>query len=208
MKYLLSLLLSACSQNIPISPEPTPPAAPSQNNFSNNNLKTLALYVGSDNVCGAAWISQHYALTAQHCLLPSAFLATFDNQLLQFSIAKQDKDSDLALLKLDPPPHPFFSIAPPPSQGDPIFLISHSNLLDWSLKTSIVSSIRPIVGSHSKGPFIQIQTPIFHGDSGSPIFNSSNQLLGVVSFSVKDKNIGFSTHPSTLRSFLADITLN
>jgi V8-like Glu-specific endopeptidase len=155
-------------------------------------------------ICGGAWISVNTAITAAHCLIPTASAVSFEHEILKIQVIKSDQNLDLALIKLNPSkPHAFFKIAShDPAPTDNIMIVSHSNQLDWSIQKTHVAAIRPLIGHNSNGPYLQIHDPIFPGDSGSPIiFN--NSLSGIISFTLKNKNIGFATSQINLSKFIA-----
>lgn len=95
-----------------------------------------------------------------------------------------DEEGDLALLSVDTPPERARSsklAASLPDEGERIFVIGNPLRLEGSVSDGIVSAVREVP---KVGRIIQITAPISHGNSGSPIFNLSGEVVGVVTVKV------------------------
>lgn len=66
-----------------------------------------------------------------------------------------------------------------PKKGESIVNVSNPLGLEQTVSTGIVSAIRE---DNTHGTVIQITAPISHGSSGSPVFNSKGEVLGVATF--------------------------
>ena len=60
-------------------------------------------------------------------------------------------------------------------QGDPIRALGHPQDLDWSITSGVVSAFR----NDNGGPWIQTDTFIDSGNSGGPVINSANEVVGI-----------------------------
>lgn len=95
-----------------------------------------------------------------------------------------DEEGDLALLAVDTPPERARSSqlsSTLPDEGERIFVIGNPLRLEGSVSDGIVSAVREVP---KVGRIIQITAPISHGNSGSPIFNLSGEVVGVVTVKV------------------------
>ncbi|HKZ77897.1 MAG TPA: tetratricopeptide repeat-containing serine protease family protein [Pyrinomonadaceae bacterium] len=95
-----------------------------------------------------------------------------------------DEEGDLALLAVETPPERARSSQLSeslPDEGERIFVIGNPLRLEGSVSDGIVSAVREVP---KVGRIIQITAPISHGNSGSPIFNLSGEVVGVVTVKV------------------------
>ena len=95
-----------------------------------------------------------------------------------------DEEGDLALLNVEMPLERSRTTelaSDLPDEGEPIFVIGNPLKLEGSVSDGIVSAVREVPNSYR---IIQITAPISHGNSGSPVFNSKGQVLGVVTIKV------------------------
>jgi TolA-binding protein len=125
-----------------------------------------------------------------------------------------DEEGDLALLQVTVPAdrvRPLEIGATLPDEGERIFVIGNPLRLEGSVADGIVSAIREVP---NLGSVVQITAPISPGNSGSPLFNSKGQVVGVVTVKVANAqniNLALSSRrlqtlqPGKLESF-ADFT--
>lgn len=95
-----------------------------------------------------------------------------------------DNEGDLALLSVDTPadrPRSSELASVLPDEGEQIMVIGNPLKLEGSVSDGIVSAVREVP---NVGKIIQITAPISHGNSGSPVFNMSGQVVGVVTVKV------------------------
>lgn len=127
----------------------------------------------------------------------SQYLASdgrFDNYNWQyFTVVAFDREKDLALLRVDSPIHVQYTSLRLSSDGlyhgDRVLVSGHPRGLAWSLTDGIVSSptrngstaydIFNPDGDHNI--YVQVSAPVYYGNSGGPLINSNNELVGVVS---------------------------
>jgi tetratricopeptide (TPR) repeat protein len=114
-------------------------------------------------------------------------IRTFEAKAHTYAIAgilAFDDEGDLALLQVDAPPErnrPLELGRNLPDEGERIFVIGNPLRLEGSVADGIVSSIREVP---NLGSVVQITAPISPGNSGSPLFNSAGQVIGVVTIKV------------------------
>lgn len=114
-----------------------------------------------------------------------------------------DEEADLALLKVDLPEEksrvlPLSTTLP--EEGEQIFLIGNPLRLEGSVSDGIVSAVREVP---DVGRIIQVTAPVSHGNSGSPLFNMSGQVIGIVTVKVTNgQNINLALGASRMASLV------
>jgi len=91
-----------------------------------------------------------------------------------------DEENDVAIFKIDGKELPMVKIARnyEPKQGENIVVVGSPLGLETTVSDGIISSIR------GKSGIIQITAPISPGSSGSPVFNSKGEVIGVATFNI------------------------
>ena len=100
------------------------------------------------------------------------------------SVLAVDAEGDVALLKVEAPPHlvrPLSLDRTSPQEGESIVVIGNPFGLEGSVTNGIVSAVRDIPGF---GRIIQITAPISPGSSGSPVVNMQGQVIGVATLQI------------------------
>jgi len=95
-----------------------------------------------------------------------------------------DAEGDVALLRVEAPPHlvrPLLLDPTSPQEGESIVVIGNPFGLEGSVTNGIVSAVRDIPGF---GRIIQITAPISPGSSGSPVVNMNGQVIGVATLQI------------------------
>ena len=102
------------------------------------------------------------------------------------SIAATDEYYDLAILKLSDITAPTLPLANSDTvqTGDTVYVIGNPKGLEGTLSKGIVSAIR--AGGNDK--LIQIDASISPGSSGGAVLNSKGKVIGVVTWSHRDRN--------------------
>ena len=114
---------------------------------------------------------------------PIRYVQGIDKQhdIIRFSIAKDIHDrTKIKYLKI---------ATDLPTIGEEVFTIGNPSGLSFSASTGIISSIRK---DEEYGQIIQTTTPISKGCSGSPLINQAGEVVGVISFYLKEgQNLNF-----------------
>jgi hypothetical protein len=115
------------------------------------------------------------------------------------NIVAQSPEIDLALIQTALNSNKALKIADKlPSVGANVCVIGAPLGLSHSLTDGILSAVRG-----SKKEYIQISAPISPGSSGSPVFDSNGNVIGVASFFLKDgQNMNFAPSAIALRNFI------
>jgi hypothetical protein len=114
-------------------------------------------------------------------------------------IAAQDPEVDVALLRVAYTDAPPLKIAGElPAVGHKVTVIGAPLGFSHSLSDGTLSAVRK-----KDYEAIQITAPISPGSSGSPVFDSSGQVIGIVTFyMVGGQNMNFAPSAQALRNFL------
>lgn len=124
-----------------------------------------------------------------------------------------DIPHDLALLKTSSsiPPHTWLRVADyMPEVGDTVYVMGHPAGLYYTFLDGTVSAIRgtfpmgeePDDEEALKGPFVQVFSGIFNGNSGGAVYNSKGEIVGIVSFGLRAPNQTFCIAQVSIRSFI------
>lgn len=125
-----------------------------------------------------------------------------------------DEKHDLALLEAQGqllPPHKTARVAKEtPALGEHINIVGHQTGLYWTYMDGQVSAYRDV--DHYKrlsagqddslGPYMQVQSPVFYGNSGGGCFNDFGELVGIAVRITRAPDVGFFVHRDTIASFL------
>ena len=179
--------------------------------------------------CTGAFIAENLVLTAQHCIDDAEeegqrvrigtyddyidTQATFRNRRWRyFDIVASDSGNDLALLRLaegEPSLRSYeileLALADP-RNGEFVFCMGHPRGLGWTLTYGVVSQATRVgaaatPGNDNRTIFVQSSAQAFFGNSGGPLMNSDNQIIGVVSRG-GPWHVVMSVHISMIREFI------
>jgi serine protease Do len=154
---------------------------------------------------GSGFLISHdgYVVTNAHVISPGARGATVNSIAVTLSNNKeyvarvigQDRESDLALLKIDATGLPFvrFGDSGGARVGDWVLAIGEPFGLGGTVTAGIISAINRVTGQGGAyDRFIQTDASINQGNSGGPMFDLNGNVIGVNSqiFSQSGGNIG------------------
>ena len=114
-----------------------------------------------------------------------------------------DKRKDIALIKIKALDLPFLIVGKSGTVdiGDQVFSLSTPlGVLQNTLSDGIVSGIRAGDGYR----YFQVTAPISHGSSGSPIFNSKGEVIGIAAMTISEgQNLNFAIPIDYAKGMLA-----
>jgi len=102
-----------------------------------------------------------------------------------------DKENDLVILKIKGEKFPVVKLGDIAriNIGEKVYVISSPQGLENTVSDGILSGIREIT---SDKKILQITAPISSGSSGSPVFNSNGEVIGIATFIIKEaQNLNF-----------------
>lgn len=135
-----------------------------------------------------------------------------DGTNLTARVVALDKESDLALIKIDPAkPLPLVSLgtAQDLMLAEKVIAIGNAFGYEHTVTTGSVSALKRDVTLNKEVSYkslIQTQTPINPGNSGGPLFNKMGEVVGVnVAIRAGAQNIAFAIPVDTMISKAADM---
>ncbi len=215
LAFLLSLVV-ACTSQAPVAHVPS--INPMVRALEDQTVALYSLDSTEHPVCTGVWVSSHKILTAAHCIsvgepmlystAPEYKGVWVEPLRLRASwLVKADLDHDLAMFEtgMDTPAHQSAVMAwSRPLVGDGLFFMGHPAGITWSFRRGVVAHYREASFEDEwVGPWMQVQAPIYFGDSGGGVFNESGELVGIChSIAAKVPNTGFMITQDTVRTFL------
>jgi len=122
-----------------------------------------------------------------------------------------DSKHDLALIHADGnaiPKHGIIKLAPKtPPVSDRLYIVGHQTGLYFTFMEGVAAAYRKNfdeIGVDISGPFLQIQSDVFFGNSGGGAFNTDGELVGIASFLMRAPGMSYFIHVETIRTFLKD----
>ena len=132
-----------------------------------------------------------------------------------------DQPKDLALIEAVGdvmPPHEAVKLADnSPEMTEPVIVVGHPKGLYWTFMTGTVAGNRATLPHlyvsreneddpkiSRQGPFLQIEAPVYFGNSGGGAFNDRGELVGIASFLLRVPGEGFFVGVPVIREFLTD----
>lgn len=118
-------------------------------------------------------------------------------------IAAEDKDSDLALLKVNVTEVPFLRVGADelPKVGTKVYAIGNPEGLTNTLSEGLVSGLRTRANQKVA---IQTSAAISHGSSGGPLLTSDGVVIGVTSaMAIDGQNLNFAVPASQVRQLVS-----
>lgn len=104
-------------------------------------------------------------------------------------IKKIDNEQDLALISIEKSTSSFFQLGTNVIAGDKVYTIGNPNGIGLSFSSGVISSAKRIINYNEKSmSCIQTDIVINEGNSGGPLFNANLELIGLISFRLKDSN--------------------
>ena len=136
-----------------------------------------------------------------------------DGKEVKGKVVGKDKDTDLALVKIDPAGLDLHPVKLADSDkvrvGDPVIAIGSPFGLGGTVTAGIVSAKDRVIGVGRYDDFLQIDAPINRGNSGGPTFNTAGEVIGVNSLihspSGGNVGIGFAIPSNEVKQIVTDL---
>jgi tetratricopeptide (TPR) repeat protein len=156
--------------------------------------------------------SEGIGLTNYHVLEGASYavIKTLDGNHYKIDqIISQNKKIDLIKFKVKKTSKifPYLKLCPTsPIEAEEVLVIGNPKELEYSVSNGIISSLR---NDEEMGKVIQITAPISSGSSGSPLLNLKGELLGVISFTMKEgQNLNFAVSVDNLGKLIPNDKLD
>ena len=193
--------------------------------FEENILKVVEIKVSDDELSwgyatGFFIDNNGTILTNKHVAYNSSTSANYN--IIQVRLANEDKwydanvikiseNDDLATIKIDKTNTNYFKLKENVSNGETIYTIGNPNGFGLSFTSGVISSSkRNVIYNDQTIEAIQTSLVINEGNSGGPVFDKNGELIGIISFRLKDKygeviqGVSFALQSSTIKTFLQD----
>jgi serine protease Do len=153
-----------------------------------------------------------YVVTNNHVVgdAKTVQVITDSGRILSGNVVGTDKQTDLALIKVDGKDFPYVSFADHnPKIGDWVIAVGNPFGLGGTVTAGVVSAEGRDLGSTPYNDFIQIDAPINRGNSGGPAFDVNGNVIGVntaiYSPSGGSVGIGFDIPADTAKMVVAQL---
>lgn len=171
--------------------------------FNHNILKTVEVKVSNDELVwgyatGCFIDNNGTILTNKHVAFNSTTQTNYNiiqvrladaEEWIDATVLRVSENDDLALIKINKQNTNYFKLGKDVSNGETIYTIGNPNGFGLSFTTGVVSSrLRKIIYNEQTIDTIQTSFVINEGNSGGPVFTQNGNLIGLISFRLKDKN--------------------
>jgi len=137
----------------------------------------------------------------------------FDGRAIHAEVVGKDKDTDLALLRLETPedggafPHAELGDSAALKEGDFVMAMGAPWGLSRSVSIGIVSCTRRFLPENSEySLWLQTDAAISPGNSGGPLVNTDGQVVGINTLAVmQGGDMGFAIPSATIRYIVSQI---
>ena len=157
------------------------------------------------------YVTNEYVITNQHVVESSGFvtLRDFNNETFTGKVIATDVATDLALISVSEYRVPLeLDSQCSVRRRENVFTVGHPKGFEYSTTRGIVSAIRdmpqPFYSAVGNKKYIQIDAAISSGNSGGPLFNSLEKVIGVNTWGRTDgQSLNFAIHCSEIKNFLS-----
>lgn len=152
-----------------------------------------------------------YIVTNYHVLdgATQAGLRMYDNKMFSIKIVGAEKNSDIAIIKIDPAEQNavLFALEFETSRintGDKVIAVGNPAGLEFSVTEGIISS------NERTGPngvkYVQTDVPINPGNSGGPLVNIKSKIVGINTMKKENmEGLGFAVHAEVVKQISEQI---
>ncbi len=166
--------------------------------------KGLRLLPFQKSICSGAFIDdQGDILTARHCTEGSSEIEvqTSDNQTYKAVLVAESRLHDLAIVQIDRLNTPYFRLASSITRGETMFTRGSPLGITDTLSKGIIAKIA--------GDAVLVDCSFLPGNSGGPVFNEKEELIGVVTavfvVNMGLTHLGMAQSLNAVHSFLRDL---
>lgn len=129
-------------------------------------------------------------------------------------VVAYDEKHDLALLEAQGQALPTHRVAKlaaeTPALGENVHIVGQTVGMYWTYLQGTVAAYRGkdlLKGDDNQGPWMQVASPMYYGNSGGGAFNDYGELVGIADWIKRAPEMGFFIHLDTIKSFLSHPTI-
>ena len=192
--------------------------------FDENINKVVEIRVSNDESSwgygtGCFVANNGRILTNKHMVFSQTLNANYDfvevrlptsNDFVPAEILSISQSADLATIKIEKTDCQYFNVSENIKNGQAIYTIGNPNGFGLSFtKGNVSATLRNVVYDNQTILAIQTSLVINEGNSGGPVFNQNGELLGLISFRLKDSSanviqgVSFAVPAIEIKNFLS-----
>jgi len=207
LQYGLSLVLSLC---LLVSASETPPDVADVVKWSSDAVVLIVISnsAGQETALGSGFlvsadgeiVTNYHVIKEAH----SAIVKLSNGAFFPVSgVLATDSDKDLAIIKVNGKNLPFLTLGDINKLhvGDHVVAIGSPLGLEGTVSDGIVSALRDV----DSEKWIQTTAPVSHGNSGGPLLDMNNHVVGVITWGVNlelGQNLNFAAPSSEVTDLL------
>ena len=169
--------------------------------------------------CTGVWVSNSVIVTAAHCVRDKKIVHYVTSNtapemyeepvtLFSGSVRAVDEAHDLALIdSLSELPHGVARLADrDPDIGADLTIVGSTVGLVFTVSPGTVAAYKLRLNylTDKQGPFMEMVSGIWNGNSGGPAFDMRGRLVGIVIMKSPAPTVGFAVHRVTVMRFMHD----
>ena len=155
------------------------------------------------------YVTKNHIITNQHVVEDSGYVnfKSWDGAIFSGRVISTDIASDLALISTEVEGIPLqLENNCRVKRRENVFTVGHPQGFEYTTSRGIVSSIRkmpnPFYKAVGNKQYIQIDASISSGNSGGPLFNEDEKVIGVNTWGrIDGQNLNFAVHCSEVKKF-------
>lgn len=175
-------------------------------NFNPEDLYNSVVVVYTDKGIGSGFaVDENTIITNAHVVdyFTTVSVKLYNNKLCSGKVIKNDKNIDLALIKVEEPLTPLTLRSEDSiSIGEEVYAIGAPKDIPYTMTKGIISAKNRKIADYE---YIQIDASINEGNSGGPLIDENGKVIGINTMKVMDaEGIGFVIGTSYIDDFVND----
>ena len=187
-------------------------------NYFGQTVQTAASGTGFFITEDGYVLTNYHVISTAHQYGYAVSVLTYDGTTYQATIVGVDEDNDIALLKIDATgvTPVTFGDSDSMSVGDTVYAVGNPlGELEFTMTSGMISALDRTIttsdGTDSGINMFQIDAAVNAGNSGGPVYNTSGQVIGIVTAKYSSSGVeglGFAIPIDDVKSIITDIMEN